>query len=85
MKQGEYSTEHLQQRTNSEMLEQQKSNSWTPVYPKITSYIYLTNVLFSKIFSCLYQKNVSMTILSLPLIQEEQLSVTGKRMGTKYW
>ena len=23
--------------------------------------------------------------ISLPLIQEEQLSVTGKRMGTKYW
>ena len=27
----------------------------------------------------------SMTILSLPLIQEGQLSVTGKRMCTKYW
>ena len=26
----------------------------------------------------------STTILSLPLIQEEQLSVTGERMGTKY-
>ena len=24
-------------------------------------------------------------ILSLPLIQEGQLSVTGERMGTKYW
>ena len=27
----------------------------------------------------------STTILSLPLIQEGQLSVTGKRMCTKYW
>ena len=26
-----------------------------------------------------------MTILSLPLIQEGQLSVTVKRMSTKYW
>ena len=30
-------------------------------------------------------ENVSTTILSLPLIQERQLSVTGERMGTKYW
>ena len=30
------------------------------------------------------QEKISMTILSLPLIQEGQLSVTGKRMGTKY-
>ena len=29
-------------------------------------------------------ENISMTILSLPLIQEGQLSVTGERMGTKY-
>ena len=27
---------------------------------------------------------ISMAILSLPLIQEGQLSVTGERMGTKY-
>ena len=27
----------------------------------------------------------STTILSLVLIQEGQLSVTGERMGTKYW
>ena len=27
---------------------------------------------------------ISMTILTLPLIQEGQLSLTGKRMGTKY-
>ena len=31
-----------------------------------------------------HEKN-STTILSLPLIQEGQLSVTGKRMCTKYW
>ena len=31
-----------------------------------------------------HEKN-SMTILTLPLIQEGQLSVTGERMGTKYW
>ena len=31
-----------------------------------------------------HEKN-STTILSLPLIQEGQLSVTGERMGTKYW
>ena len=30
-------------------------------------------------------ENVSTTILSLPLIQEGQLSVTGERVGTKYW
>ena len=30
-------------------------------------------------------KKLSTDIISLPLIQEEQLSVTGKRMGTKYW
>ena len=30
-------------------------------------------------------ENVTTTILSLQLIQEGQLSVTGKRMGTKYW
>ena len=28
---------------------------------------------------------ISTTILSLPLIQEGQLSVTGEMMGTKYW
>ena len=28
---------------------------------------------------------ISATILTLPLIQEGQLSVTGERMGTKYW
>ena len=30
-------------------------------------------------------ENISTAILTLPLIQEGQLSVTGKRMGTKYW
>ena len=30
-------------------------------------------------------ENISMAILSLSLIQEEQLSVTGERMCTKYW
>ena len=30
-------------------------------------------------------ENISTAILPLPLIQEEQLSVTGKRMSTKYW
>ena len=33
----------------------------------------------------LVMKNNSTTILSLPLIQEGQLSVTGERMGNKYW
>ena len=28
---------------------------------------------------------ISTSILSLPLIQEGQLSITGKRMCTKYW
>ena len=32
-----------------------------------------------------HEKKNSTTILSLPLIQEGQLSVTGKRMCTKYW
>ena len=27
----------------------------------------------------------STAIVSLPLVQEGQLSVTGERMGTKYW
>ena len=30
-------------------------------------------------------EKISTTILSCPLIQEGQLSVTGERMGTKYW
>ena len=30
-------------------------------------------------------ENISMAILPLLLIQEEQLSVTGERMCTKYW
>ena len=30
-------------------------------------------------------ENISVAILPLPLIQEEQLSVTGERMCTKYW
>ena len=30
-------------------------------------------------------EKISTTILTLPLIQEGQLSVTGERMGTKYW
>ena len=30
-------------------------------------------------------EKISMAILSLQLIQEEQLSVTGERMCTKYW
>ena len=30
-------------------------------------------------------EKISTAILPLPLIQEGQLSVTGKRMGTKYW
>ena len=31
------------------------------------------------------RENVSTAILPLPLIQGEQLSVTGERMCTKYW
>ena len=30
-------------------------------------------------------ENISTAILPLPLIQEEQLSVTGEKMCTKYW
>ena len=30
-------------------------------------------------------EKVTAAILPLPLIQEQQLSVTGKRMCTKYW
>ena len=30
-------------------------------------------------------EKISTAILPLPLIQEEQLSVTGERMCTKYW
>ena len=30
-------------------------------------------------------ENISTAILPLPLIQEEQLSVTGERMCAKYW
>ena len=30
-------------------------------------------------------ETISTAILPLPLIQEEQLSVTGERMCTKYW
>ena len=40
-----------------------------------------------RIFFCgdLVMKNISTAILSLPLIQEGQLSVTGERMCTKFW
>ena len=31
------------------------------------------------------REKISMTILSLPLIQKGQLSATGERMRTKYW
>ena len=34
---------------------------------------------------CMVMKKKSTTIVSLPLIQEGQLSVTGERMCTKYW
>ena len=34
---------------------------------------------------CMVMKKTSTTIISLPLIQEGQLSVTGERMCTKYW
>ena len=34
---------------------------------------------------CSFVEFLSMAILSLMLIQEEQLSVTGERMCTKYW
>ena len=38
------------------------------------------------ILSCrLGHENISTAILPLPLIQEEQLSVTGERKCTKYW
>ena len=38
------------------------------------------------ILSCkLGHENISTAILPLPLVQEEQLSVTGERMCTKYW
>ena len=30
-------------------------------------------------------EKISTAILPIPLIQEGQLSVTGERMGTKYW
>ena len=30
-------------------------------------------------------ENISTAILPIPLIQEEQLSVTGERMSPKYW
>ena len=32
-----------------------------------------------------FRGNISTAILPLPLIQEEQLSVTGEGMCTKYW
>ena len=35
--------------------------------------------------TCIIIKCTYNIILSLPLIQEGQLSVTGERMGTKYW
>ena len=35
--------------------------------------------------SRLGHEKISTAILPLPLIQEEQLSVTGERMCTKYW
>ena len=38
--------------------------------------------IFSRRFG---HENISTTILPLPLIQEEHLSVNGERMGAKYW
>ena len=44
------------------------------------------NSLVRHILSCrLGHENISTAILPLPLTQEEQLSVTGERMCTKYW
>ena len=37
------------------------------------------------LFWRLGHENISTAILPLPLIQEEQLSVSGERMCTKYW
>ena len=39
----------------------------------------------STVFRGVGHENISTTILPLPLIQEEQLSVTGERICTKYW
>ena len=45
-----------------------------------------SSILTSGILSWrLGHENISTAILPLPLIQEEQLSVTGERVCTKYW
>ena len=44
--------------------------------------IHMSDTFFSWRFG---QEKLSTDILSLPLIQEGQLSVTGEGMGTKYW
>ena len=42
--------------------------------------------IWQNIISLIFgHENISTAILSLPLIQEGQLSVSGVRMGTKYW
>ena len=45
----------------------------------------LGSLLYGDVSVMFGYENISMTILPLPLIQEEQLSVNGKRMYTKYW
>ena len=65
------------------------------LYNILSTFLYsLVNVIFQSfyphfrlnILSLRFgHENISATILSLPLIQEGQLSVTCKRMGTTYW
>ena len=52
---------------------------WT--FNKLISFFWLRHILSWR----LGHDNVSTAILPLPLIQEEQLSVTGEGMCTKYW
>ena len=61
-----------------EFSESWKNVIWQIIYKQI-------HVLFVITLKDSSHENISVTILPLPLIQEEQLSVTGERMCTKYW
>ena len=60
----------------------------------LSAFSFVLNVLFSLCWIAWWPSTgfmefgheiISTAILSLPLIQEGQLSVTGERMGIKYW
>ena len=57
---------------------------WNPVKKHLKALDFDPNVRHIRSWRFGHE-NISMAILPLSLIQEEQLSVTGERLCTKYW